>query len=159
MHSGASAQFPNLVSAFGDVGTDPVRADHFGTPEATLLNASWFGQPPFVPTGGYLAQPLAGLWARAPYFHNGSVPDLLSVLDPSKRPTKWRRLGTELADYDIDRVGVRYEEVATPPDPSTREGRLVYDTTRPGMSNAGHEYGTTLDDDQRADLLEYLRSL
>jgi hypothetical protein len=49
------------------------RAERFTRVEADRLNASWFGDPPFEPTGGYLAQPLAGIWARAPYLHNGSV--------------------------------------------------------------------------------------
>jgi hypothetical protein len=41
---------------------------------------------------GYAAPPLYGVWATAPYFHNGSVPDVASVLDSSQRPVVWRRL-------------------------------------------------------------------
>jgi hypothetical protein len=100
-----------------------------------------------------------GIWARAPYLHNGSVPDLLGVLDPSQRPTRWKRVGSELDGYDTDRVGFRYEAVDTAPDPSTRDGRLVYDTTREGMGNGGHRYGEALTDAERSDLLEYLRGL
>jgi mono/diheme cytochrome c family protein len=159
VHSGASAAYPNKVIARAEVGTDPVRAERFGDAEAARLNASWFGDPPFMPTGGYLAPPLAGVWARAPYFHNGSVPDLAGVIDPALRPSKWRRLGTELEHYDVERVGLRFEEVATPPDPNTRDGRLVYDTTREGMGNGGHLFGAVLSEEERSDLLEYLRSL
>ena len=161
VHSGPDARYPNNVIALTEVGTDPMRAQRFRAQEAAALSASWFGVPPFQSTGGYLSQPLVGIWARAPYFHNGSVPDLMAVLDPTKRPTRWRRVGTggELSDYDVERVGFRYEEVSTPSDPSTREGRLVYDTTREGMSNAGHTFGASLTDVERSDLLEYLRGL
>jgi hypothetical protein len=41
--------------------------------------------------GGYVAQSLHGVWATAPYFHNGSVPTVWDVLSPSDRPTIWRR--------------------------------------------------------------------
>lgn len=157
--SGQGASFPNEIVSIAEIGTDPMRAANFGPLEATALNASWFGQPPLMSTGGYLAQPLNGIWARAPYFHNGSVPDLLGVINSAFRPTRWSRTGNELADYDVDRVGFRYTEVASAADPNTREGRLVYDTTREGMNNAGHTYGDPLTDQQRADLLEYLRSL
>jgi hypothetical protein len=159
VQTGPNAQYPDNVVAFGDVGTDPTRAQRFGQPEATALNASWFGVPPLKSTGGYLAQPLAGVWAHPPYFHNGSVPDLAGVLDPTQRPKIWKRTGSERADYDVDRMGLRYQTVSTAPDPTTREGRLVYDTTRQGMGNGGHLYGASLTDAERSDLLEYLRGL
>jgi endo-cleaving rubber dioxygenase len=41
---------------------------------------------------GYLAQPLYGIWASAPYFHNGSVPSVWDVLKSSDRPAVWRRV-------------------------------------------------------------------
>lgn len=159
VHTGQAAQFPNMVVDRSVVGTDPVRAERFGADEAQRLNGSWFGNPPFTPTGGYLAQPLTGIWARAPYFHNGSVPDLLGVLDPSQRPVRWRRIGSEIEDYDPERVGLRYKEIAVAPDPSTQGGRLVYDTTRESMSDTGHTYGAALSAAERSDVLEYLRSL
>ncbi|RKH14567.1 hypothetical protein D7V97_02770 [Corallococcus sp. CA053C] len=56
---------------------------------------------------GYIAPPLYGAWASAPYFHNGSVPTLWDVLKPSDRPAVWKRkqtapnvLGTN-AGYDM----------------------------------------------------------
>lgn len=41
---------------------------------------------------GYQAPPLHGVWATAPYFHNGSVPTLEAVLDSTQRPRIWQRL-------------------------------------------------------------------
>ena len=158
-HTGAAPEYPNKVVDRAEVGTDPMRAERFGPTEASYLNASWFGQPPLRSTGGYLAPPLAGVWARAPYLHNGSVPDLRGVIDPAERPARWKRTGTDSDGYDAERVGFRHEAVGTAPDPDTREGRLVYDTTRPGMGNAGHRFGEALTDAERSDLLEYLRGL
>jgi hypothetical protein len=158
--AGPDAHYPNIVVPVDEVGTDPMRARSFGQTEADVLNLSWFGDPPLQSTGGYLAQPLTGIWARAPYFHNGSVPDLLGVLDPTVRPARWRRLGGEADGYDPERVGFRYEEVAEPPErPDSVEGRRVYDTGREGLGGGGHDFGAALTDAERSDLLEYLRGL
>jgi endo-cleaving rubber dioxygenase len=78
---------------------------------------------------GYLAPPLYGVWASAPYLHNGSIPDLWSLLKPDERPALWRRVSTPArADqqgqvvmgfdthmqraYDPERGGWRYETLA-----------------------------------------------
>ena len=73
-------------------------------------------------TVGYVTPPLHGVWASAPYFHNGSVPDVWSVLDPDARPTMWRRVRSEtpvhfnqfetrLSAYDHDKLGWKYEQM------------------------------------------------
>ncbi len=81
---------------------------------------------------GYLAQPLYGVWATAPYMHNGSVPNLWEVLKSSDRKDLWRRQSTPAPagmegkvvmgfDTDVDRaydhvrMGWKYEEVACTP--------------------------------------------
>ncbi len=74
---------------------------------------------------GYLAPPLYGVWATAPYFHNGSVPNLSEVLNPSERAPIWRRLSMQgdiggvrgfdyslQTGYDQERVGWRYEALS-----------------------------------------------
>jgi hypothetical protein len=78
--------------------------------------------------GGYTAQPLHGVWASAPYFHNGSVPTVWDVLKPADRPKVWRRqrvpesegsplLGDRGFDtvlgraYDYDKLGWKYERL------------------------------------------------
>ena len=77
---------------------------------------------------GYLAPPLYGVWATAPYLHNGSIPDVWSLLKPEDRPDLWRRVSTPArADqessvvmgfdvsmeraYDEDRMGWKYDEL------------------------------------------------
>jgi len=72
----------------------------------------------------YLAPPLWGVWATAPYLHNGSVPDLWSVLGPAaRRPKVWQRRLTKLPGgintgfdrsldaYDMDKLGWKYTEI------------------------------------------------
>jgi mono/diheme cytochrome c family protein len=98
---------------------------------------------------GYVARPLEGIWATAPYLHNGSVPTLWDLLQPaSARPTRFP-MGQR--EYDPDKVGY-VTEMSEPP-------RFTFDVSMPGNSNAGHEYGTDLSEDEKRDLLEYLKSL
>jgi hypothetical protein len=82
------------------------------------------------PSDGYRVSDLHGLWASAPYLHNGSVPTLDDLLRPAaERPTTFMR------------------------------GEFLVDTATAGNSNAGHEFGTTISDDERAALVAYLLSL
>lgn len=82
------------------------------------------------PSDGYRAQPLAGVWATAPYLHNGSVPTLEDLLRPAaERPATFERSG------------------------------FTVDVSAPGSSNRGHEFGVDLTDEEREALAAYLRSL
>lgn len=149
----ASCHDSGQVIPASEIGTDPTRAEAFGEAEAAWINASWFGaEAPMSATGGYFAPPLVGVWASAPYLHNGSVPDLASLLDPPARPVYWRRTGSSADDYDADRVGWRYEEA-----PAGARG--VFDTTLPGLSAGGHTFGAALSPAERADLLAFLKGL
>jgi hypothetical protein len=101
----------------------------------------------------YKARPLNGIWATAPYLHNGSVPTLDALLQPAaKRPTKFS-IGVRTFDpvrvgYLTDAPGFPQFNVLNP------DGTVIT-----GNSNAGHEYGVQLSDGERAQLLEYLKSL
>jgi hypothetical protein len=162
VHSGPDAAYPDEVVPLDEVGTDPLRAANFREVEATYLSefmGAVFASEPLVSTGGYLAPPLVGIWARAPYLHNGSVPDLRAVLDSASRPAVWTRTGSAAEDYDPERVGWRHEVPNDPLDASTAAGRLIHDAARPGMSNAGHTFGDALAEGERADLLAYLTTL
>jgi cytochrome c peroxidase len=108
-YGGESAGFPDLVVPLAQIDTDPVRTQAFAGDEIALFNESWFAEPaPFEETDGYLAPPLIGVWASAPYFHNGSVPDLASVLDSAARPARWRLV--DPPSYDPVRGGWAWEE-------------------------------------------------
>ena len=106
-----------------------------------------------LPSAKYKARPLDGIWATAPYLHNGSVPNLDSLLQPAaKRPTSFT-IGTKTFDpvhvgYVTDVPGFPTFNVKNP------DGSAII-----GNSNAGHEFGTNLSDQDRAWLLEYLKTL
>ena len=106
----------------------------------------------------YKARPLNGIWAVAPFLHNGSVPNLYELLSPQneRSPKFW--LGNKR--YDPVKVGFETQEIA---------GGFEADNSRAGSSNAGHEFkngpvgkgvvGPALSPDDRWALIEYLKSL
>ena len=96
----------------------------------------------------YKARPLSGIWASAPYLHNGSVPSLAELLKPPAQrvPEFW--VGGR--EFDPDAVGNESGEAP---------GRSLLDTRLPGNANTGHAFGTTLPEADKRDLLEYLKSL
>jgi len=82
---GIGDNYPNELVPLDVVGTDPVLAQgtaQFAPPYVTWFQTSFWGQVSRLdPQNGYIAPPLDGIWATAPYFHNGSVPTLEAVLD------------------------------------------------------------------------------
>jgi hypothetical protein len=103
-----------------DVATiaDPTRAGHVGQARS---GAAWVR-----------AAPLVGLFAGAPYLHNGSVPSLRALLEPpAKRPLT----------FPLGRAG------------------FVFDTRLPGNGNQGHDFGSALTAAERSDLVAFLESL
>jgi mono/diheme cytochrome c family protein len=142
------------VTPLEQVGTDAERLKSF-TPELAMrMNTLGEGYPwkfsHFRKTEGYANMPLDGLWLRAPYLHNGSVPTLRALLFPEMRPAEFYRAYDV---YDWENVGF----VSSGPD-AQREG-VRFDTKAKGNANTGHTYGQELPSDQRGDLLEYLKTL
>ena len=163
---GPDGSYPERLVSIDEVGTDRVRLDSLTAKERSDLNASWFGHmgadgaelADRAAGSGYVAPPLDGVWATAPYFHNGSVPTLWHVLHPAERPTVWRRTPT---GYDDARVGLEVEELDALPEgkllPSVR--RQYFDTRKPGKSAAGHDFPDALSADEKTAVLEYLKTL
>jgi hypothetical protein len=105
----------------------------------------------FVKQNGYVNVPMEGLWLRAPYLHNGSVPTLADLLEvPEKRPKVFYR-GYDVVDPD--KVGF----VTAGPDAEKTGFR--FDTSVPGNSNAGHLWGTEYSGDDKHAMVEYLKTL
>ncbi|WP_020408389.1 di-heme-cytochrome C peroxidase [Hahella ganghwensis] len=107
--------------------------------------------------GTYKARPLGGIWATAPYLHNGSVPSLYELLLPADKRSKTFYLGNR--ELDVKNVG--YVSVPTT---TLADGTVIrnfkYDTTLKGNSNSGHEYGAgEMKESHRRELLEYLKTL
>ena len=166
----------NRLYALTEIGTDPQRANSFGQPVAKGvpfpdavkpildgLKARAFADDGISPadqatmdanpaiwraTGQYLARPLTGAWATAPYLHNGSVPSLWHLLHPSQRPAKFI-VGNR--EYDPSKLGF-----------ATTGSGWTFDTSLPGNSNIGHadeRFGANLSEDQKTALLEYLKTI
>ncbi len=147
---GPDGRYPNLLIPVEQVGTDPELAEHpwANAPAVNWFNTSFFGEVSRMePSRGYMAPPLDGIWATAPFFHNGSVPTLEAVLDSSKRPAQWP-MGFGDNDYDLIAVGWRAGTSAA-----------SYDTTLTGNSNRGHVFADGLSTEDRRALLEYLKTL
>jgi len=156
-HAPSGADTGKVIPATGSgsAATDPNRAQMWTAESAAaynnyLGNLKWKFKS-FRSTDGYVNVPLDGLWLRAPYLHNGSVPTLADLLKPvAQRPAVfWRGIN----DYDPTNVG--YVSDA----PAARANGFRYDTSGRGNSNAGHEFGTKLSDPDKAALLEYLKTL
>jgi hypothetical protein len=97
----------------------------------------------------YRARPLNGIWATAPYLHNGSVPSLHDLLLPPAQRPKVFYIGSW--EFDPVHVGI-----ATG---SPFAGAFTFDTRLPGNANAGHDYGTGLSEPDRMALVEFLKTL
>ena len=132
------------ITPIDEIGTDRHRLDSFSYELAVQLGTVYAGYPHrychYRKTFGYANAPLDGVWLSAPYLHNGSVPTLRDLLEPaSQRPPTFYR-GDDV--YDSKAHGIRAP-------PGERDGRkfVLYDTGKPGNSNAGHEgegFGTAL---------------
>jgi mono/diheme cytochrome c family protein len=137
------------------------------------------GRPDLTPTAsvpdkpGYVAPPLVGVWASAPYFHNGSVPTINAVLNSKERPEIWLRNCSDPHAYDLELVGLEHstltrEELeasaakaaeANPKSKAWIDHRSTYDTKGFGHANTGHTFGDNLSDQERSAVIEFLKSL
>jgi len=111
-----------------------------------------FHPPPAIAGAAYESRVLNGIWATAPYLHNGSVPNLWELLKPAKD----RRTSFMVGSRVFDPKNVGYDADQSP----FKNGRFVADPANAnGNGNGGHEYGTTLTDEQRWAIIEYLKTL
>ena len=155
---GTNESYPNLFVDLDRIGTDSLLSvsNYAYMNFVDYYNTSWFAQEPnsasMEPGYGYVAPPLDGIWATAPYLHNASVPDLETLLNSSTRPKYWKRSFID-SDYNMSKIGWNYTEETSGGD------KYTYDTTIPGYGNSGHTFGDTLTLAQRTSLIEYLKSL
>jgi len=177
------------VTPIAAIGTDPCRLDNYTTPLAQAQNTFYAGFPDerfhrFRKTWGYANMPLDGLWLRAPYLHNGSVPSVRDLLEPSdRRPAVFYR-GNDVIDpvrlgfvSDVaEEDGHAYFRFETRCIEDARNGGVCSFATNPrnlypehrcivspwaGNGNRGHEgeaYGTELSAADKDALVEYLKT-
>ena len=144
----------NTLIAMAEIGTDRERLDSWNQAAADEANRRvkemGIDRPNMVKQEGYQSPPLDGLWMRAPYLHNGSVPNLRELLEPPQlRSVRFHR-GYDV--YDPQNVGF----VVSGPEVE-RVGFLM-DTTVRGNGNGGHTWGCDLPSADKRSLLEYLKT-
>ena len=155
---GDEGKYPNYLIDLDLIETDSLLSvSNFAYSAFTdWYNGSWFAKGPnaahLVPGRGYVAPPLDGVWATAPYFHNGSVPTLYHVLKSSERPVYWKKYESSFA-YDHVHVGRQIMEK------TYKQDKYTYDTTLPGYGNQGHNFGDKFTEQERMAVLEYLKLL
>jgi cytochrome c5 len=160
---GAGGSYPNHIVPIADVGTDPVLAQGASQFSARYVqwfaNSFWGKTSRLEPTEVYVPPPLDGIWATAPFLHNGSIPTLEALLDSTKRPRQWTRT-FDSTDYDQAAIGWKYV-VAKPhnDEPDAMARTRIYDTTKLGYGSQGHTFGDPLEPEERRALLEYLKTL
>jgi cytochrome c2 len=151
-----------------DVGTDPGR--YLGMKEfaedLNRLQISKSLKTIVEPQKGYVPPPLEGIWARWPYFHNNSIPNLCALLTPGPKRPKTYYAGKAVdkeRDFDQNCVGYPLGE-KTPA--QWKEKDYFYDTNLEGLSNSGHDERILIKDGkevfndmQKAELIEFLKTL
>ena len=154
-----SGKYVGKVTPIDEIGTDRYRLDSYTYDVAVNQNMIFAGYGDerfshFRKTYGYANSPLDGVWLRAPYLHNGSVPTLRDLFEPSRnRPREFYR-GYDV--YDQKKVGFIADVAA-------EKGKkfFLYDTKAAGNANHGHEgyrYGTELSVADKEALVEYLKT-
>ena len=139
---------PNRLVAQDRMHTDSARwAAADSTSLATLAGLGWGDQIAAESFGGYVAPDLSGVWATAPYLHNGSIPTLWHLMNADEHPDRFMVGGHDL-DYEL--VGIRgaFDDCGDYlyPDGFEPWSRpTLYDTSEPERSNAGHEFPGAID--------------
>ena len=160
---GEGGAYPNHIVPIAEIGTDPILAQgasQFGPRYVEWFAKSFWGEMSRLePTEVYVPPPLDGIWATAPFLHNGSVPTIEALLDSSKRPRQWTRT-FDSSDYNQAAVGWKFT-VAVPhaQEPDEMKRTRIYDTTKFGYGNQGHTFGDALEPEERTAVLEYLKTL
>ena len=114
------------------------------------MNAAEKNEAPTI--NAYEARVLQGVWAAAPYLHNGTVPTLTDLLEPPAQRTKRFKIGPA---YDLANVGLAVEQ----PESDFTLVTTGCEARGSGNSNCGHDFGTHLPEAQKKALLEYLKTL
>jgi hypothetical protein len=113
-----------------------------------------------APQKGYKARSLNGIWATAPYLHNGSVPNLAELLSEQRVPGFW--ISSNRFDHqkkEFHPGSNRFNPRKVGLDTEQSDGAFWFDTTKDGNKNTGHPFGTTLSAEEKGWLIEFLKTL
>ena len=170
---GDNSSYPNKIISLETIGTDTKRFFGITKDFGRFYNSSWFSKEiegwfsddyKARETDGYQAPPLDGVWATAPYLHNGSVPTIYSLLNSKVRPSVFTRdFENKFVNYNQKELGWNYEYKNNShhlrQEKEVTEQRKWYDTSIPGKLNTGHTFGDKLSDQERLEVIEYLKTL
>jgi hypothetical protein len=158
---------PKKNTPVEDVGTDPLR--HQGMKSLLQLNDLAISKANNIlikAQDGYVPPPLVGIWSRWPYMHNNSMPSLCEVLTPAEERRTTYYAGeakNPQTDFDFECNG--YPTAENTPE-GWQQPTYLYDSSRAGMSNAGHDEDifvtngiSSLTSDDRKNLIQYLQTL
>lgn len=159
---GPGGTYPERNVPIDEVGTDRARYDSIPASWRDNYSATWFGhygeKAVKHDLPGYVAPPLDGIWASAPYLHNGSVPTLWHLFHADERPVVWSRSED---GYDTNRVGLeiaQFDEL--PPEAeSAAERRRYFDTRKFGKRAFGHRFPEVLSENEKQAVMEYLKTI
>lgn len=113
---------------------------------------------------GYKAKHLSGVWATAPFLHNGSVPNMMLLLTRDTERPKYFNVRSN----KFDPVTLGFQDWERPGDrPCTAEEEMLCFNTlerdkhdKPvGNSNRGHNWGVNLSPEEKLDLINFLKYL
>lgn len=184
-----SGEYVGQVDPIDRIRTDPCRLDNY-TYKLAVDQGNLYAAFPnerfrhFRKTNGYSNMPLDGVWLRAPYLHNGSVPSVRDLLEPSENRPHFFYRGSDVIDQEKlgfvsdkaiykGRALFRFEtQCVDDPDSAVDCSRVKNaqnhypnNICQPGPwagnGNRGHEgeaYGTHLTDDEKDAIVEYLKT-
>lgn len=169
---GENPTYPNKIIPLDSIGTDPKRFFGITKDFGRFYNSSWFSKEnegwfsddfKARETSGYQAPPLDGIWATAPYLHNGSVPTIYSLLNSKTRPKIFTRdFENKYVNYNQKELGWNYQSKTNNDhlrNQKTTDQRKWYDTSTPGRLNTGHIFGDDLTEQERLQVIEFLKTL
>ena len=143
------------ITDIKEIGTDRRRLDSYSYDLAVNQSTLYAGYPwrfaHFRKTNGYANMPLDGIWLRAPYLHNGSVPSLRDLMEPPENRPKAFYRGNDV--FDQKKVGF-VSDIAAIGD----RRFFQFDTSLPGNSASGHVYGVMLSPEDKDAVVEYLKT-
>jgi hypothetical protein len=169
---GDKPKYPNKIIPLKVIGTDTKRFFGITKDFGRFYNSSWFSKEiqgwfsddyKARETDGYQAPPLDGIWATAPYLHNGSIPSVYTLLNSKARPKVFTRdFENKFVNYNQKELGWNYQFKNNSDhllEKEITEQRKWYDTSTPGRLNIGHTFGDDLTEDERSQVIEYLKTL
>lgn len=169
---GDKSSYPNKIIPLKVIGTDTKRFFGITKDFGRFYNSSWFSKEvegwfsddyKARETDGYQAPPLDGIWATAPYLHNGSIPSVYTLLNSNARPKVFTRdFENKFVNYNQKELGWNYQFKNNSDHLQGKEiteQRKWYDTSTPGRLNTGHTFGDDLTEQERSQVIEYLKTL